>query len=50
MILTFTPAGIEDFFQETLQRTLDPTRNPAGAGVSEERLKGLEPSASQRER
>jgi quercetin dioxygenase-like cupin family protein len=25
MILTFTPAGIEDFFQETLQPTLDPT-------------------------
>ncbi|MQA75514.1 MAG: cupin domain-containing protein [Solirubrobacterales bacterium] len=25
VILTFTPAGIENFFQETLQRTLDPT-------------------------
>jgi quercetin dioxygenase-like cupin family protein len=25
MILTFTPAGIEKFFEETLQRTLDPT-------------------------
>ena len=25
MILTFTPAGIEDVFQQTLQRTLDPT-------------------------
>src|SRR3954451_14382451 len=25
MILTFTPAGIENFFQETLQPTLDPT-------------------------
>jgi hypothetical protein len=25
MILTFTPAGIENFFQETLQQTLDPT-------------------------
>ena len=24
MILTFTPAGIEKFFEETLQRTLDP--------------------------
>jgi quercetin dioxygenase-like cupin family protein len=25
MIVTFTPAGIEKFFEETLQRTLDPT-------------------------
>jgi hypothetical protein len=25
MILTFTPAGSEKFFEETLQRTLDPT-------------------------
>jgi quercetin dioxygenase-like cupin family protein len=25
MILTFTPAGIEKFFEETLERTLDPT-------------------------
>jgi quercetin dioxygenase-like cupin family protein len=25
MILTLTPAGIEKFFEETLQRTLDPT-------------------------
>jgi quercetin dioxygenase-like cupin family protein len=25
MILTFTPAGIENFFQKTLQPTLDPT-------------------------
>jgi quercetin dioxygenase-like cupin family protein len=25
MILTFTPAGIEKFFDETLERTLDPT-------------------------
>jgi quercetin dioxygenase-like cupin family protein len=25
MILIFTPAGIENFFQETLQSTLDPT-------------------------
>src|SRR4051794_8602214 len=25
MILTFTPAGIEKFFEDTLQRTLDPT-------------------------
>ncbi len=25
MILTFRPAGIENFFQETLQPTLDPT-------------------------
>jgi hypothetical protein len=27
MILTFTPAGIERFFEETLERTLDPTPN-----------------------
>ena len=25
MIVTFTPAGIEKFFEETLERTLDPT-------------------------
>ena len=25
MILTFTPAGIEKFFEETLQQTLDTT-------------------------
>lgn len=25
MILTFTPAGIEEFFEETLERALDPT-------------------------
>jgi quercetin dioxygenase-like cupin family protein len=25
MILTFTPAGIEKFFEETLERTLDPS-------------------------
>jgi hypothetical protein len=25
MILTFTPARIENFFQETLQPTVDPT-------------------------
>jgi hypothetical protein len=25
MILTFTPAGIEKFFEETLERTLEPT-------------------------
>ena len=25
MMLTFTPAGIENFFQEALQPTLDPT-------------------------
>ena len=28
MILTFTPAGIEHFFEETLQRALDPTQSP----------------------
>ena len=28
MILTFTPAGIEHFFEETLERALDPTRQP----------------------
>ena len=27
MVLTFTPAGIEKFFEETLERTLDPTAN-----------------------
>ena len=27
MILTFTPAGIEHFFEETLQRALDPTQS-----------------------
>ncbi len=25
LIVTFTPAGIEKFFEETLERTLDPT-------------------------
>jgi quercetin dioxygenase-like cupin family protein len=28
MILTFTPAGIEKFFEETLERALDPTQTP----------------------
>jgi quercetin dioxygenase-like cupin family protein len=28
MILTFTPAGIEHFFEETLERALDPTAAP----------------------
>jgi quercetin dioxygenase-like cupin family protein len=28
MILTFTPAGIEKFFEETLERALDPTLPP----------------------
>jgi uncharacterized RmlC-like cupin family protein len=28
MILTFTPAGIERFFEETLERALDPTLEP----------------------
>jgi len=28
MILTFSPAGIEHFFEETLERALDPTRPP----------------------
>jgi len=28
MILTFTPAGIEHFFEETLERALDPTASP----------------------
>ena len=28
MILTFTPAGIERFFEETLERALDPTQPP----------------------
>ncbi len=28
MILTFTPAGIEHFFEETLERALDPTQAP----------------------
>jgi quercetin dioxygenase-like cupin family protein len=28
MILTFTPAGIEKFFEETLERALDPTAAP----------------------
>jgi hypothetical protein len=27
-ILTFTPAGIEEFFLETLERALDPTLDP----------------------
>jgi quercetin dioxygenase-like cupin family protein len=28
LILTFTPAGIEKFFEETLERALDPTQAP----------------------
>jgi quercetin dioxygenase-like cupin family protein len=28
MILTFSPAGIERFFEETLERALDPTQPP----------------------
>ncbi len=28
LILTFTPAGIEHFFEETLERALDPTQAP----------------------
>jgi quercetin dioxygenase-like cupin family protein len=28
MILTFTPAGIEHFFEETLERALSPTQTP----------------------
>jgi quercetin dioxygenase-like cupin family protein len=28
MILTFTPAGIEKFFEETLDRALDPNQRP----------------------
>ena len=28
IILTFTPAGIERFFEETLDRALDPTQQP----------------------
>jgi quercetin dioxygenase-like cupin family protein len=28
MVLTFTPAGIEKFFEETLQPALDPTQAP----------------------
>jgi hypothetical protein len=28
MIITFTPAGIERFFEETLERVLDPTQPP----------------------
>jgi quercetin dioxygenase-like cupin family protein len=28
MILTFTPAGIEKFFEETLEPALDPTQDP----------------------
>jgi quercetin dioxygenase-like cupin family protein len=28
MILTFTPAGIEHFFEETLERALDPSQPP----------------------
>jgi quercetin dioxygenase-like cupin family protein len=31
MILTFTPAGIERFFEETLERALDPTLEPPEA-------------------
>ena len=28
LILTFTPSGIEHFFEETLQRAYDPTQDP----------------------
>ncbi len=28
LILTFTPAGIERFFEETLERALDPSQPP----------------------
>ena len=28
MVLTFTPAGIEKFFEETLERALDPSQTP----------------------
>ena len=28
IVLTFTPAGIEKFFEETLERALDPTQQP----------------------
>lgn len=28
MILTFTPSGIEKFFEETLELALDPTQPP----------------------
>ena len=28
MILTFTPAGIEHFFEETLERALSPDQTP----------------------
>jgi quercetin dioxygenase-like cupin family protein len=31
MILTFTPAGMERFFEETLERALDPTLDPPEA-------------------
>jgi quercetin dioxygenase-like cupin family protein len=31
LILTFTPAGIERFFEETLQRALDPSMDPPEA-------------------
>jgi quercetin dioxygenase-like cupin family protein len=34
MILTFTPAGIEKFFEETLERALDPSQ-PAPDNVAE---------------
>jgi quercetin dioxygenase-like cupin family protein len=34
MILTFTPAGIEKFFEETLERALDPSQ-PAPDNVDE---------------
>ena len=34
MILTFTPSGIEKFFEETLERALDPTQ-PARDNVDE---------------
>jgi hypothetical protein len=28
IVLTFTPAGIEKFFEETLERAVDPTQAP----------------------
>ena len=35
MILTFTPAGIERFFEETLERALDPTQPPPADNLDE---------------
>ena len=35
MILTFTPAGIEHFFEETLERALDPTAMPPSDNLDE---------------